>query len=213
MTIQDQLILFFLRFGEPADNSKYTPEQALIYINSKRRTLSKELKFYKVKDYIEEVTAGRTYWTLPDNFFGPRPGVKDWAIYDGVPLIEKPQTSWAQIVSDSVINNPVYNDDRFCMLENNIFHINFESEAGKKIEWYGYGRPPELGDVTGPDVYLTDEQAELTVLAAVLAAKDDAGDKIGQILYDDYKEAKKTIKGGVDPMGPRLEPPPDDYGY
>ena len=213
MTIQAQLALFFLRFGEPADNSKVSPDQALGYINLKRDTESKELKFYKIKDFVAATSGGETKWTFGDNFFGPRPGVKDWAIYDGAPLIEKPQTIWAEITSSNAISNPIYNNNRFFMYENNIFHINFEAEAGKRIEWLGYGRPPELGALTGPDVYLTREQAQLTVFAAVIAAKNDAGDRIGQTLYDDYKKLEKAISAIVDPFGARLEPPPGNYGY
>jgi len=208
MTIDDQIILFFLRFGEPADNSKETPATALIRINSKRRSLALELKFYKVRDYFTCV-GGETYFTFTDTFFGPNEKVRDWAIYDGYPLDVRPQANWKTITGNKIAST-LLNTKRMGMLERNIFHINFTAEAGKLIEWYGYGRPPRLGAVSGPDVYLTDEQAEMTVLGAVIQAKEDAGDRIGQTLYDDFNALKKSVKKTAKAMGARLEPDPEN---
>jgi len=208
MTIDNQIALFFLRFGEPSDNSKISTAQALLYINSQRRKQGLELKFYKVRDYFTCVGT-ETSWTLTDDFYGPNPSVRDWAIYDGVPLKIKQQTNWKTITGTGTINTLV-TSQRFGMLERNIFHINFIAEAGKLIEWYGYGRPPMLGAIIGPDAYLTDEQAEMTVFGAVIMAKSDSGDRIEQTLYDDFKSAKSAIKKLATPMGTRLEPDPDE---
>jgi len=211
MNIQDQLSLFFRRFGEGSDNARLEPEEALAYINGSRRSLSAELKFYNTEDYAVCVGT-ETYWTLRDDFFGPRPNVRDWVTYDDYPVAVKYLGNWASLTNNSILR--IYDNSSLRgMLENKIFHIDFTPTAGKRIKWLGYGRPPALGALTGPDAYLTDTQAELTVLDAVMDAKEDTGDRIGQRLYDKWKALKISVVSAAEAKGPRLEEPPDNYGY
>ena len=208
MTIQDQISLFFRRFNEPSENGRLTSEQALEYINDSRISLAEKIKFYHIKDKIT-AGGGETYWTFRDDFLGPVEGVREWATYNGYPIIMKPKGEWAELTSGILINIAI-NANMLGMYDRNIFHINFEASSGDELEWRGYGRPPLLGAVTGVDAYLTSEQAMLTVLDAVVTAKDDVGDRIGQRLWEDYKELKQSIKTKAENNGPRLENAPDE---
>jgi hypothetical protein len=205
MNIADQIALFYERFGEPAANSKITTASALLRINLSRRNLATKIKFYDVKDSVT-AAGSETYWTLRDDFLGLYLKAKDCVTYDGYPVTLKGLAEWASIKSGNV--NIISNSTRLGMLHGRTFYIHPAAEAGKVVEWWGYGVPPELPAVTGPDAYLTDEQAELTVLDAVIKAKADSGDAISQILMDDFKELRTEIKKKAQPMGPRLEDAP-----
>jgi hypothetical protein len=203
MTIDDQLLLFFFRYGEPYGNSKVSPEQALAAINNSRRSVAQEAKFYDVKDSITAL-GDEEYWTMRDDFLGLWEEAKDCVVYDGQPVTLKTLADWASLKNGRLVN--IYNNAyRYGMLHGKQFYLWPLAEAGKVIEWWGYGTAPALAAITGGDAYLTSEQAEATVLDAVVKTKDANGDNISQLLLVDRAAAIKRITKKI--AGPRLEPP------
>lgn len=206
MIIEDQLELFFLKFGEAQSNSKLTAEEGLIYLNLSRRKLAIETKFYDVKDHIT-ATGGETYWTWRGDFLGLDESQKECVTYDGMPVTLKSLGEWASIINGLVIGWRARL--RYGMVRGNTFYIHPAAEAGKKIVWWGYGIPDKLGAITGPDAYLTDEQAIATVLDAAMSAREDAGESVGAVLARDRNDFVKAIKKQRISQGPRLEEPPE----
>jgi hypothetical protein len=207
MNIEDQLELFFEVYGEPADNSKITPQQALGRINRSRRNLATKLKFYDVKDSIT-AAGGEGYWTMREDFLGIYEKARDCVFYDGKPVIMKTLADWGEITNDLSIS--VYGP-RYGMLHGRTFYIYPPAQAGKITTWWAYGVPPSLGALTGGDAYLTDIQAELTVRDAALEARAENGEIIPERMERVYKELYNEVKKKATSQGPRLEPAPEYY--
>lgn len=214
MNIPDQLALFYRRFGEKADNSRLTPEEALEYINDARRHEALETKFYDIKDSIggaaatgaERVIGGEGYFTMRPDFYGIWDKARDTVTRNGVPVTIKTFSEWNGVTGSQAPIGAM-NGESYGMLHGNTFYVYPPMAANEEITWWGYGAPPALGAVTGGDAYLNDNQAELTVLSAVIDAKEDLGLQASQALYRRYAELRKQLTRRT-PRGPILDPAP-----
>lgn len=202
MIIADQISLFFRKFRQESTNSNLEPEDALDCINESRETEAAETRFYDVKDTIT-AAGGETEWTLLDTFLG-LDGARDSVTCNGIPVVMKTLADWATLISGETDTNP---NRVYGMLRGNTFHRYPAAEAGDVMVWWGAALPPELPAVTGPDAYLNNLQARVTVYGAVIEALEDAGEQPGQVLIAKYARLKKLIKP---PAGPRLENAPED---
>lgn len=204
MIIADQISLFFRKFRQASTNSNLEPGDALDYINESRETEAAETRFYDVKDTITAV-GGETEWTLLDTFLG-LDGARDSVTCNGIPVVMKTLADWAEFISgQSVVGidaNTVYG-----MLHGNTFYRYPAAQAGDVMVWWGAALPPALPAVTGPDAYLNNIQARVTVYGAVIDALEDNGEQPGQVLVAKYARLKKLI---IPKAGPRLENAPED---
>ena len=205
MNIADQLKLFYRKFGEPQDNSKIVPAEALDRLNESRRTLAILLKYYNVKDYIT-AAGGETYWTMRDDFLGLYETARDCVTYDGEPVALKTLAEWATLTKD---NSPLRSNARIGMLHGREFYLHPAAESGKEMKWWCYATPPDLPAITGGDAYLTDEQAMLMALDAAIKARGEYGESVPETMAMEYRELYKEIKRKAKPTGPRLENDPD----
>jgi hypothetical protein len=96
------------------------------------------------------------------------------------------------------------------MLHGNTFYVWPAAVAGDIFEFWGAAEPPALPAIEGPDVYLNNTQAELTVLSAVIEALEDIGEKPGEVLISKYKRLKGVVADKAKVKGPRLENPPEE---
>ena len=204
MIIADQISLFFRKFRQADGNSNLEPEDALEYINAARRSEAAETRFYDVKDTIT-AAGGETEWTLLDTFLGLDKG-RDCVTCNGAPVVMKPFAEWATLIDGTIITG-ISTDMVYGMLRGNTFYRYPAAEAGDVMVWWGAALPPALPAVTGPDAYLNDLQAEVTVLGAAIEALEDAGEQPGQVLIAKYARLKKLITPAA---GPRLENAPED---
>lgn len=221
MTIPDQLKLFFRRFGEPQGSSRITELEAIDRINEARLRLAREVKFYNVVDSNKDTGGvvtdgtltddGETYWTMRDDFLGFYDNVRDSVTYDGAPVILTTRENWKDIVSGNAEEIGIASDKRMGSLCGNVFYLYPAEEAGAVMAWWGYGVPPKLVGITGGDAYLTDEQATMTILDAVITAKDDTGNPVGEKIKEDLRDLKIEVKRRAAPPSVRLEPPPASY--
>ena len=206
MNIEDQLVLFYELYGEPADNSKISAAEALRRINRSRRNLAIKLKFYDVKDSIT-ATGGEGYFTMREDFLGLYERARDCAFYDSVPMKLKTLANWGEITNSGIPIGLV--QPRYGMMHGRTFYVYPPCEAGKVLMWWGYGVPPALGAVSSGDAYLTDSQAELTVMDAAIKARGETGEAIPQTMVEDYRELRAEIRRKAQSQGPRLEPAPE----
>ncbi len=209
MRADKQLDLWRLRFGEPKeDECRFEPEQILDQINSSRRTIAVETKFFDVRDYFDETDflGGETEVTLRDDMIDLYIDQRDCAVYDGVPLTIKPFAEWASITQRT---NWIIGVERFGMKHGHTFFLHPAAEAGKTLELWGYGTPPDLATIDSVDVHLTSEQAELTILDSVIQAKADAGEPVSRVTVDKYNALKRRLMKVKIP-GVRLENVPED---
>lgn len=206
MIIADQLSLFFRKIREPEGNSSLTAEQALEYINDSRRSIAVETKFYDVKDSVT-ASGGEASFTLLNTFLGLQ-GARDSVTRNGYPVILKTLAEWASITNNSILPGVAQNET-WGMLVGNTFYVYPVANAGDAFVWWGQAEPPALPDTDGPDAYLTDVQAELTVLDAAINALEDLSETPGPVLINRYKMLIKQVKKRVI-SGPRLENAP--YG-
>jgi len=206
MIIADQLTLFFKKIRETQANSKLSAEEGLDYINDSRQTEAAETRFYDIKDTVT-ADGGETYWTLRDDFLGLQ-AARDCVTCNGKAVTIKTLAEWATI-TDGTVLNVLAADERWGMMHGNTFYVYPAAVAGDVMVWWGYGEPPELAAITGPDVYLNNTQARLTVLGAAIAALEDTGELPGQALVGQYVRLKKIVSKRGQPRGPRLEFPPE----
>jgi len=208
MIIASQITFFFTRLGEDEDNSRITPEQALARINNSRQRLAAKTLFYNVQDKtldddgISTVEGGELSFTLLDTFLGLQ-NARDAVTRNGYPVTMKTLAEWATLINTST---PIGNET-WGMLHGNTFYCWPAAVAGDIFIWWGAAEPPDLPDVTGPDVYLNNQQAAATVLDAVISAREDFGEPVGPKLVADYKDLEKAI---TPPRGPRLENAPSE---
>jgi len=207
MIIDEQIKLFFKKIREPQDNSTLTEDDALEYINDSRRSIADETKFYDVKDKVT-ADGGETYFTLLNTFLGLQ-NARDSVTRNGYPIVIKHLANWASLTSNGVIR-PLAMNETWGMLHGNTFYVHPPAEAGDEFVWWGSAEPPALPAVTGPDVYLNNVQAELTVLDAAINALEDLNEAPGPVLVARYKTIKKSVSKKP-PMGPRLENAPNGY--
>ncbi len=203
MNITDQLTMFFRKFGEPQDNSKITPEEALARVNDSRRFLAILLKYYNAKDYIT-ADGGETYWTMRDDFLGLYDTARDCVTYDGLPVELKTLAEWNSLIRGVL---PL-GTRRIGMLHGREFYLHPSAEDGKQIVWWIYATPPDLPAITGGDAYLTDEQAYLVVLDAAIKARGDYGENVPATMTNEYQMLYKEVKRKARPAGPRIENSP-----
>ena len=199
MIIADQISLFFRKFRQESTNSNLEPEDALDCINESRETEAADTRFYDVKDTIT-AAGGETEWTLLDTFLG-LDGARDCVTCNGIPVVMKTLADWATLIAGQTIVgvdvNTVYG-----MLRGNTFYRYPAAAAGDVMVWWGAALPPDLPAVEGPDVYLNNIQARVTVYGAVIEALEDAGEQPGQVLLAKYARLKKLI---TPKAVPRLE--------
>jgi len=207
MIIDEQMALFYRRLREAQTNSRITPEEALDRINDSRRSIAVDTKFYNVKDSIT-ASGGETYWTLLDSFIGPIEA-RDWATCNGKPIVMKDKSEWATITNGIII--PVLaTQEKWGMLDGKQFYIYPMAQNGDVMAWRGYGIPPALPAVTGPDAYTDDVEAELIVLDAVMDALEDIGNTPGKRLETKYARLLAAVKKRARPRGARREAAPSD---
>lgn len=214
MTIAEQLALFYRRYGETQNNSRITPEDALARINDARRHEALETKFYDIKDSIGGATAegafrvlgGEGYFTMRPDFYGIWEKSRDSVTRNGIPVTIKTFSEWNSITG---LMAPIgaMNGESYGMMHGNTFYIYPPAVANEEFIWWGYGAPPALGAITGPDAYLNDNQAELTVLSAVIDAKEDIGAQASQSVHRRHAELRKLLTRRT-PRGPILDPAP-----
>lgn len=208
MIIADQLVLFFKKVREKATNSALTAEEGLEYINGSRRSEAAETKFYDVKDSIT-ADGGETYFTLLDTFLDLQ-DARDCVTRNGYPVVIESLAEWATLTNNGFLPMVAGMTEAggIGMLHGNTFYVYPAAVAGDVFVWWGAAEPPALPDVTGPDVYLNNIQAELTILGAAIEALEDLGERPGEVLISKYKRLKKIVKDKAKPRGPRLENAP-----
>jgi len=200
MIIEDQIELFKIKFGEPG-SCRFTDDQIVTMLNGRRELEAIETKFYDVVDSIT-AAGGETYGTLRDDFIDLWPD-REAVTYDDKPVIMKPLVLWNSLGYQGELGANI-NASRYGMKLGKTFNIYPAADAGGKIKWRGYGLPTKLGGTAGADAYLTNGEARLTVLGAVIEAKTDSGLIVPQQQYDDYKRLRKHIEKISNPQGPRL---------
>lgn len=209
MIIADQITLFFTRLGEDEANSRVTPAQALARINSSRQIVAGKTRFYDVKDStvdddgVSTVVGGETEFTLADTFLGLQ-DARDSVTRNGYPVTMKSLAEWATIINETIPSG----NESWGMLHGNTFYVWPAAVAGDIFVWWGAAEPPALAAVTGPDVYLNNQQASATVLDAVISAREDFKEPVGPKLVADYKDLEKQITKKGRAAGPRLESAP-----
>jgi hypothetical protein len=209
MTIDNQLILFFLKIGEPdQDNSRFTPEQALIYLNSGRQKLAEDSQFFTVQDTMvaADVSEGDYAFPIRSDMIGIH-DFKGAVLYDQLPVLMVSMSEFDSAKNNKKILPAEY--VRWGCLINNELNIFPDAEASKQIDIWGWGLPTELGATSGPDVYLNNQEARASVYAAAAMAKDDMSAQ-SVVLWGLYKDSMVAIKKTKRMQGPRLDTPPDE---
>ena len=207
MIIADQLLLFYRKIREAQTNSRIEPTEAIARINDAREEEAGQGKFYRISDTIT-AGGGETYWTLRDDFLGPI-AARDWATINGKAITIKSKADWASKVQGAVVPALGLNEV-WGMLDGNTFYIYPSAAAGDVLLWYGYALPPALPDITGPDAYLTNPQARLTVMVAAAQALEDLGASPGKMLLTSIAEQRKQVKDKAKVRGARLENAPEE---
>jgi hypothetical protein len=204
MTIDDQILLFFRRFRQAAGNSSIDAAGALDYINDARQSEAIKTKFYRV-DVVATAVGGEPYFVLRDDFTPIE--AREWATCNNLPITIKDQAEWARITS-GIVFNPAAVYEKWGMLDKDTFYNFPVAQQGDAFIFKGTALPPALAATTGADAALTDAEARLCVLAAVMQALEDTHDQAGPMLITEYKELRELVKKRAKPRGARLHSAP-----